>query len=235
MVLTTTRREKLNSVNHAQRESITEVNFQLVVASGPRSHSGWFTAMCGKMSAQSLSGGEYFLTFIDDKTRYVWIYVLKREDQVFERFLEWKALVEKSTGRKLKVLRTDNGGEYTSTEFESYLKSEGVRHELTVPKTPEQNGVAERMNRTLVETVRPILADAKLPHKFWAEALSTAAYLRNRSPTKAVKGMTPFEAWMGEKPKVNHLRTFGCAAYAHVPKDERHKLDPKARKCIFLG
>ena len=101
--------------------------------------------VCGKISTESLSGAEYFLTFIDDTTRYVWVYVLKRKDQVFERFLEWKALVEKSTGRKLKALRTDNGGEYTSTEFETYLKKEGVRHELTVPKTPEQNGVAERM------------------------------------------------------------------------------------------
>ena len=176
--------------------------------------------ICGKMSAESLSGAEYFLTFIDDKTRYVWVYVLKRKDQVFEKFLEWKALVEKSTGHKLKALRTDNGGEYTSAEFEAYMKKEGVRHELTVPKTPEQNGVAERMNRTLVETTRSMLADSKLPPKFWAEALSTAVYLRNRSPTKSVEGMTPFEAWMGEKPNVEHLRTFGCVAYSHVAKDE---------------
>ena len=105
------------------------------------------------MNAKSLSGAEYFLTFTDDKTHYVWVYILKHKDQVFKQFLEWKAMVEKSTGRKLKTLRTDNGGEYTSTEFEAYLKTEGVRHELTVPKTPEQNGVAERMNRTLVEAV----------------------------------------------------------------------------------
>ena len=191
--------------------------------------------VCGKISTESLSGAEYFLTFIDDTTRYVWVYVLKRKDQVFERFLEWKALVEKSTGRKLKALRTDNGGEYTSTEFETYLKKEGVWHELTVPKTPEQNGVAERMNRTLVEITRSMLGYSKLPHKFWAEALSTAIYLRNRSLTKAVEAMTPFEAWVGEKPNVGHLQTFGCVAYAHVAKDERKKLDSKARKCIFLG
>ena len=191
--------------------------------------------LCGKMSSKSLSGAEYFLTFIDDKTRYVWVYILKQKDQVFEKFLEWKALVEKSTGRKLKALRTDNGGEYTSAEFEAYLKKEGVRHELTVPKTPEQNGVAERMNRTLVETMRSMLADSKLPPRFWAEALSTAVYLRNRSPTKSVNKMTPFEAWMGEKPNVEHLRTFGCAVYAHVPKDERKKLDMKTRKCVLLG
>ena len=147
----------------------------------------------------------------------------------------WKALVEKSSGKKLKTLRTDNGGEYTSAEFESYLRSEGVRHECTVPKTPEQNGVAERMNRTLVESVRSMLANAKLPRKFWAEVLSTAAYLRNRSPTKAVQGMTPVEAWTGERPDVSHLRAFGCAAYAHVAKDERRKLDSKSRRCVFLG
>ncbi|XP_063049961.1 uncharacterized protein LOC134444635 [Engraulis encrasicolus] len=158
------------------------------------------------------------------------MYVLKHKDEVFNKFVQWKAEVETYSGRKLKVLRTDNGGEYTSKEFDAFLKTEGVRHELTVPKTPEQNGVAERMNRTLVETVRSMLADAKLPQKFWAEALATAVYLRNRSPTKAVADMTPYEAWT-----VSHLRVFGCDAYAHIPKDERKKLDPKARKCILLG
>ena len=86
-----------------------------------------------------------------------------------------------------------------------------------------------------METTQSMLADSKLPQKFWAEALSTAVYLRNRSPTKSVEAMTPSEAWTGEKPNVIHLRIFGCAASAHVAKDERRKLDPKARKCIFLG
>ena len=93
--------------------------------------------VCGKMSSESLGGAEYFLTFIDDKTRYVWVYPLKHKDEVFDRFLKWKALVEKSSGRKLKVLRTDNDGEYTSTKFEDYLEAKGVRHERTVPKTPK--------------------------------------------------------------------------------------------------
>ena len=115
------------------------------------------------------------------------------------------------------------------------MKSEGVRHEHTIPKTPEQNGVAERMNRTLVETVRSMLIDAQLPQSFWAEALSTAVYLKNRSPTRALKVATPYESWMKEKPNVEHLRVFGCDAYAHIAKDERKKLDSKSRKCIFLG
>ena len=164
--------------------------------------------LCGKMNEKSLGGAQYFLSFIDDSTRYVWVYFLKSKDQVFEKFLEWKAMVEKSVGRKLKIFRTDNGGEYTSKEFERYLMTEGVRHELTIPKTPEQNGVAERMNRMLVEATRVMLVAANLPHRFWAEALSTATYLRNRSPTKAVSGMTPFEAWTGEKPRVDGLRVF---------------------------
>ena len=91
------------------------------------------------------------------------MYVLKRKDLVFEKFLEWKSLVEKSTGRKLKVLHTDNGGEYTSVKFGNLPKSEGVQPELTVPKLPEQDGVAEGMNRILVETVSSVLSDAKLP------------------------------------------------------------------------
>ena len=96
-----------------------------------------YSDVCGKMSTQSLSGSEYYLTFIDDKTHYTWVYILKRKDQVFEQFLEWKAMAEKSTGQELKVFRTDNGGEFTWTEFEGYLRKEGIKHELTVPKNPE--------------------------------------------------------------------------------------------------
>ena len=191
--------------------------------------------VCGKINARSLSGGEYFLAFIDDNTRYTWIHVLKHKDEVFLCFLEWKAQVERSTGRKLTTLRSDNAGEYVSVDFEKCLKKEGVRHELTVPKTQEQNGVAERMNRTLVEAVRSMLTDARLPHRFWAEALSTAVYLRNRSPTTIAEVKTPFEAWTGQKPNEGHLRVFGCAAYAHVAKDERQKLNAKSRKCVLLG
>ncbi len=143
--------------------------------------------------------------------------------------MKWKALVEKSSKNKVKTLRTDNGGEYTSTQFTNYLNSEGIRHELTIPKTPEQNGVAERLNRTVVEMSRSMLIDAKLPNKFWAEAVSTAAYLKNRSPSRVIEDKTPFEVWHGYKPKVDHLRVFGCDAYSHIPKDERSKFDSKTR------
>ena len=130
--------------------------------------------VCSKINTRSIGGAEYFLTFTDDKSHCTWVYPLKYKHEVFDCFVVWKALVEKSSGQKLKVLRTDNGGEYTSAKFETYMKSEGIRHEYTVPKTPEQNGVAERLNRTLIENVRSMLIDSKMPHNFWAEALCTA-------------------------------------------------------------
>lgn len=112
----------------------------------------------------------------------------------------------------MKTLRSDNGGEYTSKEFTSYLAKEGIKHELMIPHTPQQNGVAERLNRTLIKGVHTMLADSKLPHRFWGEALSTMVHLRNHSPTKALEGVTPQEAWSGLKASVSHLRIFECSA-----------------------
>ena len=125
--------------------------------------------------------------------------------------------------------------ENTLQEFEQYLKKQGTQHELTVLKTPQQNEVAERMNRTLVETIMLMLADSELTKRFWAEALSALTYLRNRSPTNALQDKTAYEAWNGNRPNVSHLRIFGCDAYDHVPKDERCKFDSKTRRSIFLG
>ena len=138
-------------------------------------------------------------------------------------------------GQSVKVLCTDNGGEFTSDEFKNYLKKEGIVHQLTIPKCPEQNGVAERFNRTLMEMVRSMLADSELPKTFWAEALATAIYLQNRSPTKPVEGKIPYEEVYGEKPNVGHLKVFQSFAYSYIPKDERQKLDLKGSQVYLLG
>jgi hypothetical protein len=141
-------------------------------------------------------------------------------------------MAENQTGKRLKVLRSDNGGEYKA--FSDYLTKRGIRHQTTAPYTPEQNGVAERANRTLVEGGRTMLKTQGMEDRFWGEAIATAAYLRNRSPTKALD-ITPEEAWTGKKPSISHLRIFGCPAYMHVPKTNRSKLDSKTVKCIFVG
>lgn len=140
--------------------------------------------------------------------------------------------VENQSGRKIKKLRTDNGLEFCSNEFDGSCKNMGIGRHKTVPKTPQQNGVAERMNRTILERVRCMLILSGLPKMFWAEASVTACYLINRCPSAAIDFKTPIEARTGKNAKYDHLRTFGCVCYAHMKQD---KLDPRARKCIFLG
>ena len=149
---------------------------------------------------------------------------------MFQKFVEWKALVGKSTSKRLKFLRLDNGGEYLSSEFRDYLSREGIRHELTIPKTPQQNGVGERMNRTLVESVRSMFIDAYLPHKFWAEALLTAVYLRFRSPTKAVEDKTHMRH--GQETDLT-LSTYEYLDASHTPMCPR--MNVKSWKCVLLG
>ena len=110
------------------------------------------------MQTESIGGCKYFATFIDDYSRCCAVYSLKRKSEVFEKYKEFEAIVTNECGQKIAALRTDNGGEYLSKEFEEYLKLKGIRHELTIAHTPEQNGVAERMNRTLMESARAMIA-----------------------------------------------------------------------------
>jgi transposase InsO family protein len=144
-------------------------------------------------------------------------------------------MVEKQTGKCIKVLRSDQGGEYTSGAFKNYCKNNGIQQQFTVPHTPQQNGVAERKNKTLVESARSMLQGKNISNGFWVEAINIVVYLKNRSPTKILDLQTPFEVFHGYKPEVSHLRVFGCNVFAHVPKYERRKLDAKSVKCIFVG
>ncbi|KAG8498715.1 hypothetical protein CXB51_005041 [Gossypium anomalum] len=135
-------------------------------------------------------------------------------------------------GKQIKYLRTDNGLEFCSDEFNRLCKSEGIVRHLTVRHTPQQNGVAERMNRTIMEKVRCMLSNANLPKSFWAEAASTACFLINRSPSVAIEKKTPQEVWSGNPANYSDLKIFGCPAYAHV---NNGKLEPRSIKCVFLG
>ena len=132
-------------------------------------------------------------------------------------------------------MRTDNGGEFCKKEFEKFCKKCGIARQKTTPYTPQQNGVAERMKRTLMEKARSMLSGTGLGQEFWAEAMETTCYLVNRSPSSALEDKTPHEVWTGKKPSLSHLRVFGCDAYVHVPKEKRTKLDNKSERCIFIG
>jgi hypothetical protein len=181
-------------------------------------------------------GNLYFITFIDDYSRKAYVYFLRHKNEAFEKFQEFRNYVENQTGLRIKTLRSDRGGEYINGPFKDYLKKYGIRHQLTAPYTPQQNGIAERFNRTVIEMARTMMHSANLPYIFWAEAVYTATYIRNRCISKALdsRNVTPEEIWTGQKPDVSHLRTFGCDAYTLI-KDQRHKLEPKAEKCILVG
>ncbi|WVZ12209.1 hypothetical protein V8G54_016739 [Vigna mungo] len=177
-------------------------------------------------------GGAYFLSIIDDFSRRVWIYVLKNKSKTFQKFKEWHTQIENQLGCRLKCLRTDNGLEFVSEEFNGFCKEKGIRRHRTVVGTPQQNGLAERMNRTILERVRYMLLGSGLSKAFWGEAANTAVYLINKSPSSALNIKTPMEVWSGRPADYSHLRVFGSLAFAHVRSD---KLDSRAAKCIFLG
>ena len=191
--------------------------------------------LCGPMQVPSHGGARYYVEFIDDYSRKSWIFPLREKSQTLKTFVDFRRQVEKETGLPIKVLRSDNGGEYTSHAFRTYLKENGIMHQTSAPKTPQQNGVAERNNRTIVEATRCLLHDAKLDLGFWAEAVATATYIRNRCPKALLDGKSPEMIWTGKVPEVDHLRVFGCRAYALISSDCRKKLDAKTRECILLG
>jgi hypothetical protein len=191
--------------------------------------------VCGPMPVKSLGGSLYNVIFIDDYSRKTWLYLLKTKDKVFNKFQEFKEEIENLTNKKIKTLRTDNGGEYTSKEFVSFNKSAGIRRELIVPHNPQQNGVVERKNRSIEETVKALLNDQGLSMFLWGEAAMTTIYVQNISPHRILKDMTLEEAFSGKKPNVENLRIFGCHVYSHIPKDKRNKLEPSGKKGIFVG
>lgn len=192
------------------------------------------TDICGPMETNSLNGARYFLLFIDDYSRMTFIYFLKNKSEAFSRFKEFKLVVENQLSKKIKILRSDNGLEFCNKDFQSYLKQAGIIHQKSNCYTPEQNGLCERANRTVVEKAKCLLYDAKLNKRFWAEAANTAVYLKNRSIASGLD-KTPYELWYGTKPNLSHLRLFGSKVMVHIPKQKRLKWDKKATQHILVG
>ena len=170
----------------------------------------------GPASVNGIGGGRCFLSFVDNFSRKLWIVVMKEKSEIFKRFQEWCAEVELEIRKSLKCLRTDNGLEFLSSEFDEFCKSKEVKGHRTVPHNPQQNGVAERANRTVLERVRCMLISSGMSKPFWAEAASTAANLINQCPSSAINNETPDSRWYGSSGDYSKLRPFGCRAYAHV-------------------
>ncbi|SGY55142.1 BQ5605_C006g03975 [Microbotryum silenes-dioicae] len=183
----------------------------------------------------SLTGKRYLVTFLDDHSRKLWAYAIDHKSDVFPTFQTWLADVELETNARLRVLQTDNGGEYRSNTFTEFCKSKGICRQYSFPYTPQQNGRAECVNLSIVEGVLALLADARLPATFWDEAAAYFVYCKNRCSHSALAKQTPEFVWNGQVTTTTALHPFGCTAWLTVAPDLRSKLDPKAARVIFTG
>ncbi|KAK0584275.1 hypothetical protein LWI29_010398 [Acer saccharum] len=188
------------------------------------------TDVCGPMNIQARGGYEYFITFKDDYPRFGYVYLMRHKSDAFDMFKAFKVEVENQLEKHIKILRSDRGGEYLFGEFQIYLIDNGIISQFSALGTPQQNGVAERRNRTLLDMVRYMLSYSTLTNSFWGYALQTAIYILNDLPSKSIP-QTSHELWTGRS--LQHLRIFGCPA--HVLKGKTEKMKSSSEICIFVG
>lgn len=191
--------------------------------------------LCGPITPTTGGGNKYIFVLIDDCSRYMWTVLLKEKSDAFSKFRVFKARVEQETKARIQTLRTDRGGEFVSSEFNAYCDNAGIRRHLTAPYSPQQNGVVERHNRTMLEMTRSCLKHMSVPNYLWGEGIRHSTYLLNRIATRTLKDLTPYEVFRGRKPNVSHLRTFGCICYAKIDSQFLRKLDDRSRVLVHLG
>lgn len=193
----------------------------------------------GRSKVPTLGGSEWFVTFIDDCTRVTWLWIMKSKGDVAVIFQKFCKMVETQYKTQVRVLRSDNGGEYMGSDLKAFMEARGIVHQTTCPYTPQQNGVAERKNRHLLEVVRASLIGAHMPSSYWGEAITYAVHTVNRTPSRSLEFQTPLQALNDAviSPRNAEItpRVFGCVAYVHLHKHQRDKLSPRAEKCVFLG
>lgn len=191
--------------------------------------------LCGPITPTSNSGKRYVFVLVDDFSRKTWVYFLVEKSEAFETFKLFKRAVEKEANTVIRGLRTDRGGEFTSEKFNKFCRDNGIKRQLTAAYTPQQNGVAERRNRTIMNMVRCLLSEKEMPKTLWPDAVRWTIHVLNRSYTRSIKDKVPEERWTGFKSKVDYFRVFGSIAHVHILEQKRIKLDARSHKCVVLG
>ncbi|CAN0870173.1 Retrovirus-related Pol polyprotein from transposon TNT 1-94 [Linum grandiflorum] len=195
----------------------------------------------GPTRVKNINGAKWFVTFIDDHTRLTWTFLMREKSETPQTFQEFYDMILTQFNTKIQVLKTDNAHDYFNSVLGTYLSQKGIIHCSSCVDTPQQNGIAERKNRHLLETARALLFTNQVPKHLWGEAVLTATYLINRLPSRILQFQTPREVLIQTYPHVQAYisdlepRVFGCVAFVHVHKHQRSKLDPRAQKCIFIG
>jgi len=191
----------------------------------------------GPMLVPSKDGYKYYITFNCLFSKWCWITFLKQKsgDEVLDAMKRFVIDAQSETHLRMKTFLSDNGSEYVNTQMELFMLQKNVKHQRTVPYSPQQNGFAERQNLTIMSMARCVLIESNLPYQYWDFAVRYAVWTLNRLPTKSIHWKTPYELWMKRKPDASYLRPFGCIAYANVDKSLRSSLEPTSVKCTFLG
>ncbi|KAJ9565812.1 LOW QUALITY PROTEIN: hypothetical protein OSB04_001778 [Centaurea solstitialis] len=191
--------------------------------------------LCGPMRVESLARKKYMLVLVDEFSRFTWLEFLRAKSDAADRIIAFIKRIQVSLNLKVKKLRSDNETEFRNTKLQSFLEDVGISHNFSAVRTPQQNGVVERKNRTLVEAARSMMAHSGVPKSFWAEAIATACYTQNRTLIVKRTGKTAYEMIEKRKPGIKHLRVFGCKCYILNDRNDLGKFDPKADESIFIG
>ncbi len=193
------------------------------------------TDVCGPFRKRTPRGEEYLILSIDDFSRFVWLGHMKHKDEAFEKFKSFKALVENESGYKIKSLRSDRGGEFISNDFFDFCEENGIRREFSTARTPQQNEVVERMNRTVQQMARAMLDESGTLATFWGEAAYVVVVILKKTNVRVNNTQTPHELWYGESYSVKHFKIFGRKCYIKNTDEQLGKLEPRADEGILLG
>ncbi|GJU23934.1 retrovirus-related pol polyprotein from transposon TNT 1-94 [Tanacetum coccineum] len=191
--------------------------------------------LCGPMRVASINGKKYILVIVDDYSRYTWTLFLRSKDETPEVLKDFLMMIQRNLQAQVISVRTDRGTKFLNKTLHAYFKEEGIEHQTSTPRTPEQNGVVERQNRTLVEAARTMLSASKLPLSFWAEAVATACYTQNRSIIISTHGKTAYHIINDRKPSIKHLHIFGCICYITRDGENLDKMKEKGDPCVMVG
>src|SRR3954471_18438929 len=192
--------------------------------------------MCGGPSpVSSISGYSYYICFIDDFSRYTWVYLLRHKSEVFQEYTDFTNMIQTQFQKRIKIFRSDGAKEYLSSSMQNLLKTHGTIHQQSCPHTHQQNGTAERKHRHLLEVTRSLLLFACVLKSYWAEAVLTATLLINVTPSSVIGDVSPYSRMHGVPFDYSSLRTFGCVCFVLLPNHEKDKLSSKTSRCIFVG